>query len=121
MIFSSFGRFLAIFLPKFSKMTEYNQFMFLRTLVCLNIDRLGLLQAFSVACFPENKFLTELNSSISAVQFSFTTTFHYLIFLRFRLYFKHRFFHKTISQWWKQFLDIFFHLGALGMETVETI
>ena len=65
------------------KMSEYNRFIFSGTLVHPNIFRLRLFRAFSDAWFAQIKFLTELNSPISGVQFSFATIFQCLIFVRF--------------------------------------
>ena len=58
------------------------------TLVHPNIFRLGLIRAFFDAWFAQNKFLTELNSAIFGVHFSFATNFQYLKFVRFRSYSK---------------------------------
>ena len=66
-------------------MTEYNQFIFSGTLVHANIFRLRLFWALFDAWFTQNKFLTELNSAISAVHFSFATIFQYLYFIRRRI------------------------------------
>ena len=49
-----------------------------------NIFRLTLFRSFSDAWFAQNEFLTELNSPLSAVQFSFATYFQYFSFVRFR-------------------------------------
>ena len=76
------------FLPQFSEMTEYNQFIFSGTLALLNIFRLRLILTFTDAWFTQNKILTELNSPISGVHFSFATVFQNFNFVRFRLYSK---------------------------------
>ena len=80
-------------------MAEYNRFIFLGTLVHLNIFRLGLLRAFSDAWFTQNKFLTELNLAISGVHFPVTTIFQYLKFVRFCSYFKLKFSYRCSLQW----------------------
>ena len=67
-------------------MTGYIRFNFTETLVHSNIFRLRLFRAFYDAWFAQNKLLTELNSPISAVYFSFATIFQYFNFLRFRSY-----------------------------------
>ena len=59
-------------------MTEYNLFIFSRTLTQSNIFRLGPVEAFFGAWFAQNKFLSDLNPAISAVHFSFATIFQYL-------------------------------------------
>ena len=69
-------------------MTEYNKIIFSGTVVHPNIFRLGLFRAFFNAWFAQNKFLTELNWAISAVDFSLATTFQYLNFVRFCSYSK---------------------------------
>ena len=57
------------FLSQFSKMTDYNQFIFSGTLVHSNIFRLRLIRAFCDAWFAQNEFLTEVKLAISGVQF----------------------------------------------------
>ena len=57
------------FLTQFSKMTEYNRFIFSGTLVHPNIFRLRVIRAFFDAWFTQNKFLTELILAISGVHF----------------------------------------------------
>ena len=98
-------------------MTEYNQFTISRTLVHPNIFRLRLFRAFFDACFAHNKFLTELISPIS-VHFSFATIFHYLNFVQFRSYSKLKFSYGYQLQWWKLFVDIFFHLWEVRKQTL---
>ena len=65
------------FLTQFSKMAEYNQFIFSGTLVHSNIFRLRLIRAIFDAWFTQNKFLTEVNLAISGVHFSVATIFQY--------------------------------------------
>ena len=60
-------------------MTEYNQLIFSGTIVHANVFRLRLIRAFFDAWFAQNEFLTELNSPISGVHFSFATIFNNLI------------------------------------------
>ena len=102
-------------------MTEYNIFTFSGTLVHSIIFRLRLIQAFFDACFAQNKFLTELNLAISAVHFSFATIFQYLNFVRFRSYPKLKFSYGCNLQWWKPFVDIFFHLREISKQTLGNI
>ena len=59
-------------------MTEYKRLIFSGTLVYSNIFRLRLLRAFFDAWLTQNEFLTELNLSISGVNFSFVTFFNIL-------------------------------------------
>ena len=87
------------FLTEFSKMAEYNQFIFPVTLVHLNIFRLRLIRAISDAWFTQNKFLTELNLAISGVHFSVTTIFQYLKFVRFCSYSKLKLSYRCNLQW----------------------
>ena len=89
-------------------MTKYCQIIFSGTLFLPNIFHLKLFWGFSDAWFAQNKLLTELNSPISAVHFSFATTFQYLNFVRFWSYSKHSFFHRFSLQRWKPLVDIFF-------------
>ena len=122
-----FRRFWAIlgvfwqFLTQFSKMTEYNQFTFSGTLVRLNIFCLGLFRAFSDAWFAQNKVLTELNSTISVVHFSFARIFEYFKVVRFCSYSKFKVSHGCSLQWWKPFVDIFFHLREIRKRTLGNI
>ena len=102
-------------------MTEYNQFTFSRTLVHSNIFRLGLFRAFSVVALAQNKFLTELNSPVSAVHFSFATKFQYLNFVRFCSYSKLKFSHGCSLQWSRRFVDIFFLLREKRKQTLRNI
>ena len=97
-ILGYFGHFWR-FLTQFSKMAEYNRFIFSGTLVHPNIFRLRLFRAFSDAWFAQNKFLTELNLAISGVHFSFATVFQYLNFVRFGSYSKLRFSYGCSLQW----------------------
>ena len=102
-------------------MTEYNQFIFSGTLFHLNIFRLELFWFFFDAWFAQNNFLTELNPPISAVHFPFATNFHYLNFIWFRSYSKLRFSYGCSLQWWKPFVDIFFHLREISKQTMGNI
>ena len=123
-IFDDFRLFWAFFwrfLTQFSKMAEYNQFIFPGTLVHPNIFRLGLFRAFSDAWFAQNQFLTELNSPISGVHFSFATVFQILNFVRFRSYSKLKFSRGRSLQWWQLFVDIFFHLWEISKQTLGNI
>ena len=72
-------------------MTEYNQLIFSGTLAFSNIFRLKLILALTDAWFTQNKFLTELNSPVSGVHFSFATVFQNFNFVQFRLYSKAKF------------------------------
>ena len=102
-------------------MTEYNRFIFSETLAHPNTFRLGLFQAFPVAWFAQNKFLTALILPISGVHFSFATIFQYLNFVRFRSYSKLKFSYRYSLQWWKPFVDILFHLWELSKQTLGNI
>ena len=102
-------------------MTEYNQFIFSGTLVHSNIFRLRLSWAFSDAWFVQNKFLTELKLAISGVHFSVTTIFQYFKFVPFRSYSKLKFSYGCSLQWWKPFVDIFFHLWEISKQTLGNI
>ena len=102
-------------------MAEYNRFIFSGTLVHSNIFRLRLIWAFSDAWFAQNKFLTELNLAISGVHFSFTSIFQYLKFVRFRSYSKLKLSYRCSLQWWKPFVDIFFHLREISKQTLGNI
>ena len=102
-------------------MTEYNPFIFSGTIVHPNIFRLGLFRAFSDARFAQNNFLTELNSPILAVHFSFATIFQYLNFVRVCSYSKLTLFYECTLQWSKSFVDIFFHLREMGKQTLGNI
>ena len=88
-------------------MTEFSQFIFSRNLVHPNIFLLKLSRAFSVAWFTQNKFLTELNLTISALHLSFATIFQHLNFVRFCSFSKLKRSYKCSSQWWKPYVDIF--------------
>ena len=55
-------------------------------------------------------FLTELNSTISAVHISFATLFHHLNFVRLCSNFEPKPSHAINLKWWKSFVDAFFHL-----------
>ena len=101
-------------------MTEYNQFILSGTLVHPNIFR-WLFGAFSDAWFAQNKFLTEHNSPISAVHSSFPTIFQYLNFVRFRSYSKRKLSYGFSLQWWKPFVDIFFHIREISKQTLWNI
>ena len=102
-------------------MAEYNQFIFSGTLVHSNIFRLRLLRAFFDAWFAQKKFLTEVNLTISAVHFSFATIFQYLNFVRFRSNSKLKISYGCNLQWWKPFVDIFFHLRQISKQTLGNI
>ena len=80
-------------------MTEYNQFIFSRTLFHAIIFRLRLKRAFFDAWFAQNKFLTELNLAISGVHFSVTTIFQYLEIVRFCSYSKLKLSYGCSLQW----------------------
>ena len=67
-------------------MNEDIRIIFSGTLVHSNNFRLGFFPASSDAWFAQNKFLTELNSPVPGVHFSFATIFQYLNFVPFRLY-----------------------------------
>ena len=108
------------FVPKFSKMSGYIQFFFFRDIIPTNIFRLRLMGAFSGAWLTKNKFLTELNSQNSAVQFLFVTFFHEFNLVRFCSNFKLDYFHKKNLQWWNLFVDVFSHLREIGMQTLLT-
>ena len=97
--FRLFGRFFWLFLTQFSKMTEYNQFIFSGTLVHLNSFRLGLIRTLFDVWFAQKKFLTELNLPISGVHFSFATIFQYINLVRFRSYSNFKGPSKSTSQW----------------------
>ena len=102
-------------------MTDYNQFFFSGTLVDLSFFRLGKIRAFSDAWSAQKKFLTELISAISAVQFSFTTFFQFLNLVRFCSYSKLKLSNGFSLQWWKPFVDIFFHLWEISKQTLGNI
>ena len=102
-------------------MAEYNQFIFSGTLVHSNIFCLRLIRAFSDAWFAQNKFLTEVNLAISGVHFSFATIFQYPKFVRFCSYSKLKLSYRCSLQWWKLFVDIFFHLRELSKQTLWNI
>ena len=115
-----FGRFLdnsSLVLLK----TEYNQFIFYGTLVHLNIFRLGLSRAFFDAWFIQNIYLTELNSPISAVYFSFATIFHYFSFISFCSFSKLKICHECNFHGRELFVDINFHLLEIWLQTLGTI
>ena len=111
---------MRLFLPQFSKMTEYNRFIS-GTLVRPNIFRLKLIRPFSDAWFTQNKFLTELNLAISAVHFSFATIFQYLNFVQLCSYFKLKLSYRCSLQWWKSVVDIVFHLREISRQTLGNI
>ena len=102
-------------------MAEYNQFIFSGTLVHSNIFRLRLIWAFFDAWFTQNKFLTELNLVISGVHFSVTTIFQYLKLVQFCSYSKLKLSYGCSLQWWKPFVDIFFHLREISKQTLGNI
>ena len=102
-------------------MNENNRFIFSGTLVYPNIFCLKLIWAFSDAWFAQNKFLTELNLAISGVQFSFAKIFQYLSLVLFCSYSKPKFSFGCSLQWWKLFLDIFFHLCEISKQTLGNI
>ena len=102
-------------------MTEYNRLTFSGTVFHSNIFRLRLIRAFSDAWFAQNKFLTELTLAISAVHFSFATIFQYLNFIRFCSYSKLKLSYGYSLQWWKAFVDIFFHLREISKQTLRNI
>ena len=102
-------------------MTEYNRFIFSRTLVHSNILRLRLMRAFFDAWLAQNEFLTELNLALSAVHFSFATIFQYYNFVRFCSYSKHGLSYEFKLHWWKPFVHIFFHLREMSKRTWGTL
>ena len=109
------------FLTRFSEMTEFNQFTFSETLLHSNIFRLRLKQAFFDAWFGQNEFLTELNLAVSGVHFSFATIFQNLKFVRFCSYSKLKFSYDCSLQWFKSFVDIFFHLREISKQTLGNL
>ena len=102
-------------------MNEYIQFFFSGTLVYPTIFRLRLFPAFSDAWFAQNKFLTELNSPISGVHFSFATIFQYLDFVPFGSYTKLKLSYRYSLQWCKPFVDIFFYLREIRKQTLGNL
>ena len=102
-------------------MAENIRFIFSGTLVLPNIFRLRLIRALSNAWFAQNKILTEVNLAISGVHFLFTAIFQYLNFVRFRSYSKLKFSYRCSLQWWKPFVDIFFHLREISKHTLGNI
>ena len=123
-IFDEFRLFWVVFwrfLTQFSKMTEYNQFIFSETLVHPNIFRLRLIRAFSDAWFAQNKLLTEVILAFSGVHFSLATFLQYLKLVRFCSYSKLKFSYGCNLQWWKPFVDIFFHLLEISKQTLGNI
>ena len=102
-------------------MTECNQSFFSGTLVYSNIFSLGLIRGFLDAWCALNKLLTELNSPISGVHFSFATIFQHLTFVRHCSYSKLKFSHGSNLQWWKPFVDMFFHLREIRKQTLVNI
>ena len=102
-------------------MTEYNRFIFSGSLVQRIIFRLRIFRAFSDVWFAQSKFLAELNSPISAVYFSFATIFQYVSFVRFYSYSKLKLSYVCNLQWFKPFVDIFFHLREIGKQTLGNI
>ena len=101
-------------------MTKYNQFIFSGTLVHSSIFRLRLFWTFFDAWFAQNKFSTELILAFSAVHFSFTSIFQYLKFVRVS-YSKLKLSYRCSLQWWKPFVDIFFHLREISKQTLGNI
>ena len=99
-------------------MAEYNQFIFSGTLVHPYIFRLGLIRAFCDAWFTQNKLSTELSLAFSGVHFSFATIFQYLKFVRFWWYSKLKFSYICNLQWWKVFVDVFFHFWEISKQTL---
>ena len=71
--------------------------------------------------FAQNKLLTELFSPISAVHSSFATIFQYVNFVRFRSYSKLKLSYGCRLQWWKRFVDFFFHLREISKQTLGNI
>ena len=106
------------FLPHFYKMTQFNPFIFSGTLFHPNRFRLRLFRAFFDAWFTQNKILTELDSAISAVQFSFATIFQYFNCVRFRSFSKLKLCYGVSLQW---FVDIFFHFREISKQTLGNI
>ena len=102
-------------------MTQYILFTFSEKLVHPNSFFLRLFRAFFHAWFTQNKFLTELNSSISTVRFSFATFFQYLSSVRFRSYPKLKLPRGCRLQWLKLSVDIFLHLREIGKQTLGNI
>ena len=102
-------------------MAKYNQFIFSGTLFHSNIFRLRLIWVFSDAWFTQNKILTEVNLAISGVHFSVTTIFQYVKFVRFCSYSKIKLSYGCSLQWWKPFVDIFFHLREISKQTLGNI
>ena len=102
-------------------MTENYQFIFSATLFQPNIFRLTLFGAFFDACFAQNKFLTELNSPISGVHSSSATLFQYPNFSQSHSYSKPKLSHGCNLQWWKPFVDIFFHVWEIWKQTLGNI
>ena len=102
-------------------MAVYNRFIFSGTLVHPNIFRLRLIWAFFDAWFAQNKFLNEFNLAISGVHFPIITIFQYLNFVRFCSYFQLKLSYRCNLQWWKPFVDIFFHLRELSTQTLGNI
>ena len=102
-------------------MTEYNRVIFSGTIINANIFRLGLLQAYFHTWFTQDKFLTELNSPISAVHFSFATIFQYLNFVRFCSHSELKLSYRCNLQWRKPFVDIFSHLREIRKQTLGII
>ena len=109
------------FLTQFSKMAEYNQFIFSGTLVRSNIFRLRLIRAIFDEWFTQNKFLTDVNLAIFGVHFSVTTFFQYLKFVRFCSYSKLKLSYGCSLQWCKPFVDICFHLREISKQTLGNI
>ena len=102
-------------------MTLFTPFIFSGTLFPSNIFRLRLIRVFSDAWFAQNKFLTELILAISGVHFSFATIFQYLNFVPFCSYYKLKLSYRCSLQWWKMFVDIFFHLWEISKQTLGNI
>ena len=123
-VFDDFRLFLAFFgdfllsSPKWLKIINSS---FSGTLVHSNIFRLWLIRAFCDAWFAQNNFLTEVILAISAVHFSFATIFQYFKFVRFCSYSKLELCYRCSLQWWKSFVDIFFHHREISKQTLGII
>ena len=102
-------------------MTEDKEVISSGTLFQSNIFRLRLIGAFFDKWFAQNNFLTELTLAISGVHFSFATIFQYFKFVRFCSYSKLKLSHGCSLQWWKRFVDIFFHLREISKQTLGNI
>ena len=104
-------------------MTENIRLIFSRTLVHPNIFRSRLFRVFFDAWFLDNKFPTELISPISELHFLFATIFQYFSFIQFppTSYSKHKVSYGCSLQWWKPFVDIFFHLWEIRKQALGNI